>query len=174
MAPKGTRAAGVQPLIESAQRRLKGLQRELHASTANIGRKNRELQRLELARLVITPQPDEPSASGGQPWRLGARFVRWVRLYHPAMHRGVGFVALALTWPTNKPRAGPAETAADGATTCFGRIATSPPGVCSTRSIGVSGGVSLIAAMVVWASRGRCAARPRSQRGYASPGDGSW
>ena len=53
MAPKGTGAAGVQPLIESAQRRLEGLQRELHASTDNIGRQNRELQRLELYTSVV-------------------------------------------------------------------------------------------------------------------------
>ena len=53
MAPKGTRAACVQPLIESAQRRLNGLRRELRASDTNTGQKEPELQRLVLYASVV-------------------------------------------------------------------------------------------------------------------------
>jgi len=47
-------AAKLQALIDTAQRRIDGLQREIGAGRDNTGRKTRQLQRLELYEFVVT------------------------------------------------------------------------------------------------------------------------
>ena len=46
-------AAKLQAMINAAQRRIAGLQREIGAGRDNTGRKTRQLQRLELYEFVV-------------------------------------------------------------------------------------------------------------------------